>query len=85
MIGAGVVYFLRVYMGNILIAQDRQKLMFLAVGVGLLFNICLNIFSIPVYGFVTGGVALVLSEIIICGLMWMYTQRGSVHVQISKN
>jgi O-antigen/teichoic acid export membrane protein len=85
LIGAGVVYFLRVYLGNILIAQDRQKFMFAAVGVGLLFNIFLNIFLIPVYGFVTGGVALVLSEITICGLMWIYTQRGSAHVQISKN
>jgi O-antigen/teichoic acid export membrane protein len=63
-------------MGNMLIAQDRQKLMFAAVGVGLLFNIVLNIFLIPVYGFVMGGVALLLSEIIICGLMWIYTQRG---------
>jgi len=85
LIGAGVVYFLRVYLGNILIAQDRQKLMFAAVGVGLLFNIFLNISLIPVYGFVTGGVALVLSEIIICGLMWISAQRGSAHVEISKN
>lgn len=85
LIAAGVVYFLRVYVGNILIAQDRQKLMFAAVGVGLLFNIFLNVFLIPVYGFVTGGVALALSEIIICGLMWIYTQRGSAHVKISKN
>jgi O-antigen/teichoic acid export membrane protein len=85
LIGAGVVYFVRVYLGNILIAQDRQKLMFAAVGVGLLLNIFLNILLIPVYGFVTGGVALVLSEIIICGLMWVSAQRGSAHVQISKS
>ncbi len=85
LIGAGVVYFLRVYLGNILIAQDRQKLMFASVGIGLLFNIFLNIFLIPLYGFVTGGVALVSSEIIICGLMWISTQKGAVHVQISKN
>lgn len=85
LIGAGVVYFLRVYLGNILIAQDRQKLMFVAAGVGLLFNIFLNISLIPVYGFVMGGVSLVFSELIICGLMWIYTQRGSAHVQVSKN
>jgi O-antigen/teichoic acid export membrane protein len=85
LIGAGVVYFLRVYMGNMLIAQDRQKFMFAAVGVGLVFNIVLNISLIPVYGFVTGGVALLISEIIICGLMWIYTQRGATHVQISEN
>ncbi len=85
LIGAGVVYFLRVYLGNILIAQDRQKFMFVAVGIGLLFNILLNISLIPVYGFVMGGVALVLSEIIICGLMWLYTQRGSTNVQTSTN
>jgi O-antigen/teichoic acid export membrane protein len=78
LIGAGVVYFLRVYLGNILIAQDRQKWMFVAVGVGLLCNIFLNIFLIPVYGFVTGGVALAFSEIIICGLMWIYTRRGGL-------
>lgn len=82
LIGAGVVYFLRVYLGNILIAQDRQRLMFAAVGVGLLFNIILNISLIPLYGFVTGGIALMLSEIIICSLMWVYTQRGSAHGNI---
>ena len=84
LIGAGVVYILRVYLGNILIAQDRQRLMFVAVGVGLLFNIFLNIFMIPIYGFVTGGVALLLSELIICGLMRMYARRGSAHVQMTK-
>lgn len=75
MIGAASVYFLRVYLGNILIAQDRQKYMFIAICTGLVFNILLNIHLIPVYGFMAGGLVLLLSEIEMCGVMLYFIRR----------
>lgn len=71
MIGAGAVCFLRVYLGNILIAQDRQKYMFVAMSAGLLLNIYFIIDLIPEYGFTAGGIALLLGEVVICGVMLM--------------
>lgn len=75
MIGAASVYFLRVYLGNILIAQDRQKYMFVAICTGLVFNIFLNINLIPAYGFAAGGFVLLLGEIEMCGVMWFFIRR----------
>lgn len=78
MIGAASIYFLRVYLGNILIAQDRQKYMFIAICIGLVFNILLNVQLIPVYGFTAGGLVLLLSEIGMCGVMLFFIRKTPV-------
>ena len=83
MIGAASVYFLRIYLSNILIAQDRQRLMFITLCTGLLFNIFLNIDLIPIYGVATGGLALLLSEIEMCGLMLFFVRKNTVMRSIS--
>jgi O-antigen/teichoic acid export membrane protein len=82
MIPSGAVYFLRIYLGNILIAQDRQKCMFIALSTGLLFNIFLNVDLIPLHGVMIGGLALLLSEIEMCGVMLIFIRRESSSADI---
>jgi O-antigen/teichoic acid export membrane protein len=78
MIGAGGIHFMRVYLSNMLIAQDRQKHMFIAICTGLLFNIIFNIDTIPLFGITTGGLTLLLSEIGMCGLMLSFIKQYPV-------
>ena len=75
MIGAATVYFLRIYLSNILIAQDRQKIMFVTFCTGLVFNLFLNIDLIPIYGVTAGGIAMLLSEIEMCGLLLFFIKK----------
>lgn len=78
MIGAAAFYFLRVYLSNILIAQDRQRFIFVTFCSGLAFNIFLNIDLIPLHGIAAGGIALLLSEIEMCGAMLFFIRKQSM-------
>lgn len=68
LIWAGVINYFRILLSNLLVAQSKQKYTFYAVLVGMLLNLGLNYFLIPIYGFSAAATSLLISEGIILGV-----------------
>lgn len=56
--------FINIINGNILIAIKKQKIISIITGAALVFNILINFWLIPIYGFIGASLATVVTELI---------------------
>jgi O-antigen/teichoic acid export membrane protein len=84
LIWAGVANFLKVYMGNLIIARNRQTYLLYTVAGGLALNIVLNFYLIPRFSFPGAAAALVISELGSVGLLLLFLKIGtrSIHCEL---
>jgi O-antigen/teichoic acid export membrane protein len=69
LVWSGVINYFRVFVANLLIIKNKQKMIFWAVFMGTLVSLATNYFLIPKNGFVQGGWTLIISELVILGAM----------------
>ena len=69
LVWSGVINYFRVFAGNLLVIQKKQKIVFWSVLIGMLVDLTINYFLIPKFGFVQAGWSLIISELVILGVM----------------
>lgn len=69
LIWSGVINYFRVFVGNLLVIKNKQKMVFWAVLAGTLVNLVINYFLIPRIGFIQAGWSLVISELVVLVVM----------------
>ena len=68
LVWVGVINYFRTFATNLLVAKGKQKYVFLAVLVGLVVNVTLNVTIMPRVGFAFAATSLVISELTILAL-----------------
>ncbi len=79
LIWSGVINYFRVFMGNLLVIEHKQKIIFWAILAGTLINLAINYFLIPKNGFIQGGWSLIISELVVLGVMVVGLKKLSSH------
>ena len=69
LVWSGVINYFRVFAGNLLVIQKKQKIVFWSVLIGMLVDLTINYLLIPKFGFVQAGWSLIISELVILGVM----------------
>ncbi|MDD2224772.1 MAG: oligosaccharide flippase family protein, partial [Candidatus Shapirobacteria bacterium] len=69
LVWSGVINYFRVFVGNLLVIEKKQKIVFWSVLIGTLVDLIINYFLIPKFGFVQAGWSLIISELVILGVM----------------
>jgi len=62
-------FFLSALIWHLLIIYGKQKLLIYIYAAGALFNLILNLFLIPIYGFIAAAATTVISEFLILILL----------------
>jgi len=71
-------------MGYLLNSIDKQKLFTITTGTATVLNILLNLFLIPIYGYIGAGIATVASEIVNFSMLYYFTRKNNFPVNILK-
>jgi O-antigen/teichoic acid export membrane protein len=69
LVWSGVINYFRVFVGNLLVIEKKQKIVFWSVLIGTLVDLVINYFLIPKFGFVQAGWSLIISELVMLAVM----------------
>lgn len=83
---SGIVFvFSLTYFQMMLIAIHRQRQVLMIAVVGLAFNVMLNLFLIPKYGYVGASVATIAGEFLVLILLYRYLNQTEVKTPVVSN
>jgi O-antigen/teichoic acid export membrane protein len=82
LVWSGVINYFRVFVGNLLVIEKKQKMVFWSVLIGTLVDLTINYFLIPKFGFIQAGWSLIISELVILVVMvfCLKNQRNTDHI-----
>lgn len=69
LVWSGVINYFRVFVGNLLVIEKKQKIVFWSVLIGTLVDLVINYSLIPKFGFVQAGWSLIISELVMLAVM----------------
>ncbi len=84
LIWALVLVFVNYVMGYLLNSIEKQKLFTVSTGLCALLNIILNLFLIPLYGFIGASIATVITELFNFIMLYYFTSKNGFGINILK-